>query len=352
MRQEYEALNSTDEASVASRYFEPVSSILSTVTAFSESGANGARRLRKASWDPLGATLEFKSEPRAKPLSTEQRRKITSNLVCGICIDDLDSKESFMIWSCGHRFHRDCLEKWKRIKATCPYCRAKISGGPSTEVKQDQDQVPVHNIPDDEAIDNLRQQLREWLEEFPRRYREVQQLREVLDVAEQVEQKDEEDLRPIFPVVEEGQCGCNFRWSSLLLSPIGIFVPPILLVLMWSAEIFLFLVLIVLSAYCSVTYVYGEARIRSSNCCGFLFYCVGYSILVPLASPFCLVLAILMWVGHIYHSLGLACLFYIQVLVGEYTWTEADVICRKSFVFPRAVHGYIFGDNNQVHGRF
>lgn len=346
MREEYEALNPTDESRVASRYFEPVSSILSTVTAISDTGSHGVRRLRKASWDPLGATAEVKVEARSKPLSTEQRRKITSNLVCGICIEDLDSKESYMIWACGHRFHRDCLEKWKRIKATCPYCRAKISGGPSSpEVKQQQDEAPIFNIPDDEAIDNLRQQLREWLTEYPQRLRDLQQLREVLDVAEQAELKDEEHLPPVQPVVENSQCSCTCRWSSLLLSPVGICVPPILLVLMWTAEIFLFLILIFITTWCATTYVYGEARVRSSNFCGFLFYCLGYSILVPLASPFCLVLAVLMWVCHIFHSLCLACLFYIQVLVGDRTWTEADSICRQSFVFPRAVHSYIFGDN-------
>ena len=47
--------------------------------------------------------------------------------VCCICLNDIKSKERHTLL-CGHKFHRDCILKWKReclIKGyyKCPMCR-------------------------------------------------------------------------------------------------------------------------------------------------------------------------------------------------------------------------------------
>lgn len=43
---------------------------------------------------------------------------------CSICFDDIDSKKEVPL-SCGHWFHRECLQKWN--KPSCPLCRAEMS---------------------------------------------------------------------------------------------------------------------------------------------------------------------------------------------------------------------------------
>lgn len=43
---------------------------------------------------------------------------MTSN--CPICLQDMKTKKTL---SCSHSFHKNCIDKWFKIKNTCPTCR-------------------------------------------------------------------------------------------------------------------------------------------------------------------------------------------------------------------------------------
>lgn len=44
---------------------------------------------------------------------------------CTICTEPLTSR--IQICSCTHKFHKECLNEWKRDHSTCPMCRHDIS---------------------------------------------------------------------------------------------------------------------------------------------------------------------------------------------------------------------------------
>lgn len=44
---------------------------------------------------------------------------------CGICLQS-DGKIHSLACHKSHRFHPDCIEKWKQEKSNCPICRAEI----------------------------------------------------------------------------------------------------------------------------------------------------------------------------------------------------------------------------------
>ena len=41
---------------------------------------------------------------------------------CAICLNDMNTEKPEKT-TCGHCFHPDCLEKWAKIRNTCPICR-------------------------------------------------------------------------------------------------------------------------------------------------------------------------------------------------------------------------------------
>ena len=44
--------------------------------------------------------------------------------ICSICLDNLNNGENpYIIKSCGHYFHRQCIFQWFAKSNTCPYCR-------------------------------------------------------------------------------------------------------------------------------------------------------------------------------------------------------------------------------------
>ncbi|KAK7374345.1 hypothetical protein VNO80_07775 [Phaseolus coccineus] len=43
---------------------------------------------------------------------------------CAICIEDYEESEMLrMMPQCRHYFHRDCVDAWLKVNATCPVCR-------------------------------------------------------------------------------------------------------------------------------------------------------------------------------------------------------------------------------------
>ena len=47
------------------------------------------------------------------------------NEMCSICREPM-AIPTAKISSCGHIYHRSCLEKWIKIKNNCPMCRCEF----------------------------------------------------------------------------------------------------------------------------------------------------------------------------------------------------------------------------------
>ena len=45
---------------------------------------------------------------------------------CGICRDDESTENIFLITTCDHLFHKNCLLPWLEQQGTCPMCRKII----------------------------------------------------------------------------------------------------------------------------------------------------------------------------------------------------------------------------------
>jgi E3 ubiquitin-protein ligase RNF115/126 len=45
---------------------------------------------------------------------------------CPICFEEFDRFGDYTELTCGHIYHRECLDNWRRAKNTCPVCRRKI----------------------------------------------------------------------------------------------------------------------------------------------------------------------------------------------------------------------------------
>lgn len=43
---------------------------------------------------------------------------------CSICQETISYE--YLMLTCGHGFHRKCLEKWCSVKESCPLCRVSI----------------------------------------------------------------------------------------------------------------------------------------------------------------------------------------------------------------------------------
>jgi SUMO ligase MMS21 Smc5/6 complex component len=41
---------------------------------------------------------------------------------CSICLEELNTS-NFLLTSCNHFFHIDCINNWKKKSTTCPLCR-------------------------------------------------------------------------------------------------------------------------------------------------------------------------------------------------------------------------------------
>ena len=44
---------------------------------------------------------------------------------CGICMDVFTENEKVQKLSCGHIFHKECLNQWSLSQKTCPLCGEK-----------------------------------------------------------------------------------------------------------------------------------------------------------------------------------------------------------------------------------
>jgi len=49
-----------------------------------------------------------------------------SEKCCSICLADYENKELLRRLPCQHHFHKECVDSWLRVNATCPNCRQPI----------------------------------------------------------------------------------------------------------------------------------------------------------------------------------------------------------------------------------
>jgi hypothetical protein len=49
------------------------------------------------------------------------------NSDCSICLELIDIEQRYTKLQCNHVYHRDCIQNWLIIRASCPLCRDEIS---------------------------------------------------------------------------------------------------------------------------------------------------------------------------------------------------------------------------------
>lgn len=59
----------------------------------------------------------------ARPGSIVLRKK---EGLCSVCMTHLQTGDNVRRLKCGHFFHKECIDCWLKIKASCPLDRAKI----------------------------------------------------------------------------------------------------------------------------------------------------------------------------------------------------------------------------------
>ena len=48
---------------------------------------------------------------------------------CAICLNEMVVGEEARILQCKHLFHKQCVDEWLRVNATCPTCRMSVLSG-------------------------------------------------------------------------------------------------------------------------------------------------------------------------------------------------------------------------------
>jgi len=58
---------------------------------------------------------------------TEKERAISGeDAVCCICLAKYAHNDELRELPCSHFFHKDCVDKWLKINASCPLCKAEV----------------------------------------------------------------------------------------------------------------------------------------------------------------------------------------------------------------------------------
>ena len=67
------------------------------------------------------------------PLVIISRDHLRQNLgeenACAICLNEMVLGEEARILQCKHLFHKQCVDEWLRVNATCPTCRMSVLSG-------------------------------------------------------------------------------------------------------------------------------------------------------------------------------------------------------------------------------
>lgn len=66
------------------------------------------------------------------PGTDKERAVSAEDAVCCICLARYVDNDDLRLLPCGHFFHKDCVDKWLKINALCPLCKAEIDVVPRT----------------------------------------------------------------------------------------------------------------------------------------------------------------------------------------------------------------------------
>ncbi len=96
-----------------------------------EASSSSQEQIDSALSTPRGAWAQERDE--REGLSTPQvdaslrRVLFTRGAECAVCLGPHERTAAEL--TCGHSFHRQCIERWLRISANCPICRATVGTG-------------------------------------------------------------------------------------------------------------------------------------------------------------------------------------------------------------------------------
>lgn len=258
MADDYTILRDNDEMSVSRRVLNPVSSILTVISG-------------------LGSDPET---PRGMSLASQEQRSKIASVMCVICFEDLNAEDGdiYTVPKCQHRFHEDCVRRWKREKAACPFCRGPLPEELG-ETKTSEDL--------DNEMDYIVRRLQELITEM-----------------------------------ESNQMSQRLSWKGVLLNyllfPLGILLPPVLLVMLWMAETITFSVGIVIFPFYVLSIIKSEASFPNT--------CKNFAIafLMFITYPIIVLAGVLFFISfQILYSLNLAGKFYTDVMFCHRQWSDA-----------------------------
>lgn len=59
-------------------------------------------------------------------ISGERIKIETNDASCIICLDDYKNDDKIRVILCKHHFHKECSDKWFKLRTTCPVCRTDM----------------------------------------------------------------------------------------------------------------------------------------------------------------------------------------------------------------------------------
>ena len=71
---------------------------------------------------------------------------------CAICIDGYKVGEVVTVLTCGHIFHKACIEPWLLEKRTCPMCKCDILKALGVEAEEEKEEVNSSSSPPDVTV--------------------------------------------------------------------------------------------------------------------------------------------------------------------------------------------------------
>jgi len=200
---------------------------------------------------------------------------------CVICFEDLDVEMGnvYTIPSCKHSFHEDCVRQWKREKATCPFCRGPLP----EELGETRGSGPNMDI------DNS-----------------IELIRRVLEIIQEMESDPVEQ-----PWWKDGLLNIG-------LSPLGILLPPVFLLLLWTFEAVALVIGLVILPFLVLRRIRTEQNGRCS------FNQLTVILVIILCYPFVIfVFVVIFVVLQVFYSLVVTAQFYLDILRCRRRWRDA-----------------------------
>ncbi|KAJ3593088.1 hypothetical protein NHX12_005425 [Muraenolepis orangiensis] len=85
--------------------------------------------------------LEVRTIKRGDPETGEDDQ------TCAVCIESYKAGDVITVLTCGHIFHKACIEPWLLAKRTCPMCKCDILKALGVEIEEDKEQIHTSSYP-------------------------------------------------------------------------------------------------------------------------------------------------------------------------------------------------------------